>query len=89
MVDIMSKVRISMFDALLGGSVKVKTLSGFKSLKINPSTQSGTIYRIEKGGMANRGNHLVEINVEILNNLTEEQKELVIKLKETVNKEDI
>ena len=89
MIDIMSKTRISMFDALLGGGVKINTLQGQKSLKIAPGTQPGAILRIKSAGMksdfgsfSTTGDHLVEVSVELPRALTDEQTGLLLKLKE-------
>lgn len=89
MSDIMSKIRISMFDAILGTSVKVNTLQGQKSLKIIPGMQPGDVMRIRGGGMKGGylhpdGDHLVEVIVELPKTLSAEQKELLNRLKETM-----
>jgi len=90
--DIGSTLNINMFDAILGNSMNIKTLSGTKRLKVNPSTQPGTVLRIKDGGFrrsnGQRGDHLVEISVEIPNKLTEEQMELIKKLKSSFGGED-
>jgi len=93
MVDIMSKIKISMFDALLGGGVKINTLQGQKFLKVTPGTQPNTILRIKsagmKGGFGGTGDHLVEVLVELPKALSVEQEGLLLKLKETMeNKEE-
>jgi DnaJ-class molecular chaperone len=92
MIDIASKIKVSMFDALLGGSVKINTLQGQKSLKITPGTQPGTTLRIKSAGMKTClngtfniiGDHLVEVLVELPKTLTDEQEGLLLKLKKTM-----
>lgn len=88
MVDIMSKVRVSMFEAILGGSVKINTLQGQKSLKIMQGTQPGSVLRIKAAGMKNSfgppGDHLVEVSVELPKVLTSEQESLLVKFKESI-----
>ena len=83
--DVGSTLDVDMFDAILGNSFNIKTLAGEKRLKINPSTQPGTILRIKDGGFERQngqyGDHLIEINVKFPENLTEKQIELINKLK--------
>lgn len=90
--DIVSEVSISMFDAILGGSVAVNTLSGQKKLKISPGTNPGTILRIKGAGFKNQmgqiGDHMVGINVEFPKKLTAEQKHLLIQLKNSLKQGD-
>lgn len=85
--DIIGSAKIDMFDAILGNSIKVNSLSGSKNLKISPDTQPGSILRIKDGGLKDAnghwGDHLIVIKVELPNNLTEEQVDLLNKLKDS------
>ena len=90
-IDVGSHIYINMFDAILGESIDINTLSGIRKLKVPAGTQPGTILRIKDGGFCHRpngarGDHLVEINVKIPKEVTEEQKELISKLKESFGK---
>lgn len=90
-LDIGSLVKVNMFDALLGGTAKVKTLDGEKVLKVPAGTQPGSIFRIKEAGMKNRGqrgSHLVEVQVELLKDLTDEQILLLEKLKNTISRSE-
>ena len=79
---------ISVWDALLGCSVNIKTLDN-KTLDINvpPGTQSETVFSCRGEGLPNsrsqiRGNLLIKIKVKIPKNLTSEQQELIKKVKQ-------
>jgi molecular chaperone DnaJ len=89
MLDVGSTATINMFQAILGGSVDVKTLSGEKTVKISPTCQPDTILRIKQGGMKNVrgqvGDHYVKIKIELPKNLSVEQKSLLQKLDATLN----
>lgn len=88
MIDISSNATIDVFKAILGGNVKVKTLSGEKIVKIAPTCQPGTILRIRGAGMFRNGylgDHYVQIKVKLPENLTVEQKSLLQKLDTTIN----
>ena len=69
--DLRTKVSISVFDCLLGGSVEIRTIDD-KRFKINipKGTQSGAIFSIPNHGIPNletgtRGNIFVEINAQM------------------------
>lgn len=81
--QIASNVTINMFDAMLGSSVEIDTLNGKKVLKIKAGTQPNSIMCIKNGGIGGRANHLVNVEVLLLKNLTNEQTELLKKLKQT------
>ena len=69
--DLRTKVNISVFECLLGGSVEIRTIDD-KRFKINipKGTQSGAIFSIPNHGIPNlqtgtRGNIFVEVNAQI------------------------
>jgi molecular chaperone DnaJ len=79
-LDIVSKKNISVFDAILGCKINVKTIDGEKTLNIPAGTQPETIFSIKGFGMKYnnmRGNHLINIGINIPTALTEGQKELL------------
>lgn len=84
--DIYQSEKIDLFTALLGGEINVQTLEGRVKLTIPPETQSGKIFRLpgrglpEFGKNGNRGNYYIKTEVELPENLTEKEKELVKKL---------
>lgn len=82
--DVLSRKEISIFDALLGTSLEINTLAGRKTIKVPAGIQPRNVLKVSGAGMKGNkscGDHLVEINVSVLKNLTEEQKELVEKIK--------
>lgn len=82
-------ISVDMFTAVLGGDKEVPTMSGKIKIKIPAGTQNGKTLRIKGKGMpvynkaGQFGDLLLHINVNIPENLTDEQKELFGKLKET------
>lgn len=81
-VDLHGTLTIGLGPALLGGEVRVPTLTGTAMLKIPPGTQSHTRFRLREQGMPylnsdSRGDLLVKVFVKIPDNLTPEQKHLV------------
>ncbi len=79
------QIHIAFTKACLGGEVEVPTLTGKVNLKIPAGTQSGKQFRISgkgvkpvRGGMI--GDLICEVQIETPVNLTDEQKELLIKL---------
>jgi curved DNA-binding protein len=85
--DVQTQKDIDLATAVLGGEVKVETLSGNILLKIPPGTQPGRVFRLSGCGLPDRkakgkcSNMLVKVNVQIPKNLTEEQKQLFEKLR--------
>ena len=85
--DLKSKVTIDLYTAMLGGNVEVKTLDGTVNLKVKPETQNGTTVRLKGKGFPKYkkdgefGDLFVTYEVELPKNLTEKQKELFEKLK--------
>ena len=85
--DLLKEIQISAFDAMLGTNVIVTTLEK-KTLNVSiaPGTQPGNMLRIHGHGMPNvkdsrfRGQLLLSVKVSIPH-LTEEQKEIVKKLR--------
>jgi DnaJ-class molecular chaperone len=79
-LDVLTKKEISMADALLGTQLEINTLAGKKTIKVPAGIQPKNILKIPGSGMKGQnfyGDHLVEVGVSILKNLTEEQKVLV------------
>ena len=77
---------IDLYTAVLGGEIKVTTLSGIKSLKIPAGTQPGQSIRLRGQGMPSlkdntkSGDLYVNIQVQLPKKLTKEEKELFTKL---------
>lgn len=90
--DLITKVEIPLEDAILGGEINVTTLTGEVLLKVPAESQNGQRIRLAGQGMPKlnhndiRGYLYVEIRPILPKNLTEEQRDLVIKLKDLRSK---
>ena len=88
-VDIISDIFISYYDAVVGNnSLEINTVDGTAKIKIEPGTESGKILRLKGKGIPNinnpaqRGDQMVYVNIFIPKTLNENEKELIIKLKD-------
>jgi molecular chaperone DnaJ len=85
--DIAIEVPVSMATAVLGGKLKVPTLSGEKELEIPVGTQSGSVLRIRGSGIKHLdggvGDELVRVVIHIPKHLSREEKTLLKKLDES------
>jgi curved DNA-binding protein len=81
-VDLYTDASVELYIAVLGGEVKVPTLSGDVVLKIPEGTQPGQNIRLAGKGMphlrelSKKGDLLVNVKVKIPQELTEHQKKL-------------
>lgn len=83
--DICCRVPINLRQAVLGGKIKVRTLTRQVELKIPPGTSSGQRFRLKGMGLAAngvKGNQYVEVKVEVPKDLTPQQKQLFEKFAE-------
>ncbi len=85
--DIHTKKHVSFSQAALGDKVMVETVDGEVKMKIPAGTQSGEIYRMRGKGVPKlqsigRGDHLVEIIVDVPTKLSREAKKLIEQLRE-------
>jgi len=85
-------VPLGFVTAALGGEVEVPTLEGKASLKIPEGTQTGQQFRLRgkgvtpvRGGTA--GDLLCRVQVETPVNLSNEQKDLLMKFQESLTGE--
>lgn len=80
--DLYIDVKVPLYDAVLGGDVRVSTLDGDLKLKVPPGTQSGQLIRLKGKGMPNirsnenAGDLFVRTLIQIPENLSEEELEL-------------
>lgn len=86
-LDVRSMQRISFSQAALGAVIDVDTLDGAVKMRIPEGTQPGRVFRIRGRGIpqaagkqAPRGDHLVEVQVEVPTELTQRQRELIEEL---------
>ena len=78
--DIFQSTKLDLFTAILGGKIDVTTLKGTVELKIPAGTQGGAKFRLTGFGLPGSGgkkagNHYVEVQILIPENLTEAQRE--------------
>lgn len=78
--DVLSEVIISPHEAVLGTEIQVLTIDGFVKMKIPAATQQNQKFRMVKQGLpdkaGSRGNHFVQIKIEIPTKLSDREKEL-------------
>jgi curved DNA-binding protein len=80
--DLYIDVKVLLYDAVLGGEVRVATLDGDLKLRIPPGTQSGQLIRLKGKGMPNirnpeqMGDLFVRTMIQIPENLSIEELEL-------------
>lgn len=85
--DLSTDLEIDLYTAVLGGETLVKTLDGTVNLKVKPETQNGTKVKLKGKGFpvykkeGEFGDLYVTYVVKMPTNLTDEQKELFVQLK--------
>ena len=77
-------------DAVLGTSVEVPTIDGKAKIKVPAGTQSGKIFRLKGKGFPafqsyEKGDELVEVNIWSPQNLSNEEREILERLKASPN----
>ena len=80
--DLYGKVTISFVQAILGDRIEVPTLDGNRIVEIKPGTQPGEIIKFPGLGVPSlrgygRGDLFIEINVNLPNDITDRQAELL------------
>ena len=90
-MDVFCEVPISFTQAALGGQIQVPTLDGKVSFDIPEGTQTGKEFMLHEKGIPDvsnpkrRGRHRFTVVVETPTKLTKEQRELLMKLDETMD----
>lgn len=90
-VDIYSSAPLSFTTAALGGDVRISTVDGDVLYAVKPGTQTDTKVRLRGKGVPSlrnkqvRGDHYVNLIVQVPTKLTNEQKELIKKLDDSFN----
>ncbi len=78
--NIVSECCLNIAEAILGTTVTVSTVKGDVALEIPPGTQPGTSFKIPEHGITQGdvvGDHIVRIQVQIPQNITRRQQELL------------
>ncbi len=88
--DVRSEHAITFSQAALGAVIEVPTLDGLVKMRVPEGTQPGRVFRIRGRGIpqaagknAPRGDHLVQVQVEVPTELTPRQRELIEELGRT------
>ena len=93
---------VTVAEAIQGANIEVPTLNGSKTIKIAPGTQHGTVQRLRGEGPARPGSRAAtktaagsshadiyyRIRIDVPKDLTDEQREAVEKLGESLNGHD-
>ncbi|MCB0339151.1 MAG: molecular chaperone DnaJ, partial [Bdellovibrionales bacterium] len=90
--ELVCQVPITYPAAVLGAEIEVPTLDGLVKLKVPSGTQSGKVFRLRgKGipvlGSSRRGDQHVQIQIEIPKKISDEERQLLEKLREVQGKE--
>lgn len=91
--DIRSQVKIEYPDAVMGRTIKVNTLWGEETIKVPSGTQPGTVIRLRGKGMPElhrgdgKGNHFLEIQINVPQKLTAEQRRLLHAFQKSLSEE--
>lgn len=87
-INILSDLRVSYLQAILGCKLNVETVDGPVEVEIPAGTQPGTVLTLEDRGVpklgnpVSRGDHLITVQVDIPTRLKPEERELIEKLAE-------
>ena len=87
-INILSDLKITYLQAILGASIEVDTVDGKVSLEVPAGTQPNTVLTLDNRGVpklgnpVSRGDHLITVQVQIPSRLKPEERELVEKLAE-------
>jgi molecular chaperone DnaJ len=85
-INILSELKISYLQAILGCRTEVETVDGPQELVVPAGTQPGTVLTLENQGVpklgnpVSRGDHLITIQVDIPTKISPEERELLEKL---------
>jgi molecular chaperone DnaJ len=87
-INVLSDIRISYLQAILGDKIAINTVDGKKPLTIPAGTQPDTVLTLEGLGVPKlgnpvaRGDHLIKIKIDIPTKISHEEREVLEKLKE-------
>ncbi|MEM0979255.1 MAG: molecular chaperone DnaJ [Cyanobacteria bacterium P01_H01_bin.58] len=87
-INILSDLKITYLQAILGANIEVDTVDGKVAMEIPSGTQPNTVLTLENRGVpklgnpVSRGDHLISVQVQIPTRLKQEERELIEKLAE-------
>jgi molecular chaperone DnaJ len=93
--DILTEQHINIAQAALGTKVQVETIDGSVELRIPAGTQSGHVFRLRGKGAPKmrrpdrRGDHYITTRVVVPTKVTDEQRELLTQLGDSLGTEDL
>ena len=85
-INVLSEIKISYLQAILGSRLDVNTVDGTVEITIPPGTQANTVMTLENHGVprlgnpVSRGDHLLTVLIDIPTKITSEERELLEKL---------
>jgi molecular chaperone DnaJ len=90
--DLHCEMPVSFTSAALGGEIEIPTLDGYAKIKIPSETQSGKVFRLRGKGIKGvrsqtHGDLLCHVVVETPVSLTPQQRELLQKLEESIQRD--
>ena len=82
--DVHIEIPVTFVQAALGATIKVPTIDGVVEYDIPEGTQTGSIFRLKNKGIQyvrskNRGDQYVKVDIEVPKNLSQEQKDILMK----------
>ncbi|TVQ09986.1 MAG: molecular chaperone DnaJ [Leptolyngbya sp. DLM2.Bin27] len=87
-INILSGLKISYLQAILGCNLTIDTVDGPEELEVPAGTQPGTVLTLDNRGVpklgnpVSRGDHLITVQVDIPTRMKAEERELIEKLAE-------
>lgn len=87
-INILSDLKVSYLQAILGCELDVETVDGKVTMQVPPGTQPNTVLSLDSRGVprlgnpVSRGKHLITVKVDIPTRLKTEEKELLAQLAE-------
>jgi molecular chaperone DnaJ len=86
--DIYFETRVGAVDAMLGTEITVPTLYGDVKLTVPHGTQPGTVFKVKGKGLPRygswgKGDEYVKVDVDVPKNLSNSQKELLKKFRDS------
>lgn len=85
-INVLSEIKISYLQAILGCRLEVNTVDGPVEMTIPPGTQPNTVLTLENHGVprlgnpVSRGDHLITVLIDIPTRIAAEERELLEKL---------
>ncbi len=85
-INILSQVKVSYLQAILGSHIQINTVDGATELNIPAGIQPNTVLKLEQKGVprlgneVSRGDHLLTIQIDIPTKVSQEERDLLEKL---------